>query len=70
MFRATSSMIKAELENIGTSTGAGKKEWSESVIRGILRNEKYCGDALMQKTYISDCISKKAIKNVGQLLKW
>ena len=60
-------MIKAELENKGTSTGAGKKEWSESVIRGILRNEKYCGDALMQKTYISDCISKKAIKNVGQL---
>ena len=34
---------------------------------GILTNEKYCGDVLLQKTYISDCISKKVIKNTGQL---
>lgn len=36
-------------------------------IRAILLNEKYCGDVLMQKTYVSDCISKKVIKNTGQL---
>lgn len=36
-------------------------------IRAILLNEKYCGDVLMQKTYVSDCISKKVVKNTGQL---
>ena len=30
-------------------------------------NEKYCGDVLMQKTYTQDCISKKQIRNMGQL---
>lgn len=33
----------------------------------ILSNEKYCGDVLLQKTYISDCISRKVIRNTGQL---
>lgn len=33
----------------------------------MLRNEKYCGDVLMQKTCTQDCISKKQIRNVGQL---
>ena len=49
------------------STAKGGTVWSESVIRGILKNEKYCGDVLMQKTYTQDCISKKQIRNVGQL---
>ena len=30
-------------------------------------NEKYCGDVLLQKTFISDCISRKVIRNTGQL---
>lgn len=30
-------------------------------------NEKYCGDALLQKTFIQDCISKKVVKDTGQL---
>ena len=42
-------------------------QWSISNIRGILTNEKYCGDVLMQKSYIADCISKKYVKNTGQL---
>lgn len=41
--------------------------WSLSTIESILKNEKYCGDVLLQKTFISDCISRKVIKNVGQL---
>lgn len=32
----------------------------------ILRNEKYCGDVLRQKTFTSDCISHKVIRNTGQ----
>ena len=44
-----------------------EKEWTMPAVRAILTNEKYCGDVLMQKTYISDCISKKVVKNTGQL---
>ena len=60
-------MIKCELERQGVPATQGGKSWSESVIRNILKNEKYCGDALMQKTFTQDCISKKQIRNVGQL---
>ena len=41
-----------------------------SHIRSILTNEKYCGDVLLQKTFIQDCISKKVIPNTGQLPKY
>ena len=60
-------MIKAELEQNKIPAASGGKTWSESAIRNILKNEKYCGDVLMQKTYVSDCISKKTIRNTGQL---
>ena len=60
-------MIKAELEAQGVPATQGGKSWSESVIRSILKNEKYCGDVLMQKTFSQDVISKKQIRNVGQL---
>ena len=36
------------------------------VIHNILTNEKYIGDALLQKTYVTDCISKKVKKNQGE----
>lgn len=42
-------------------------EWSITHIRSILQNEKYCGDVLMQKTFRQDFISRKTIKNTGQL---
>ena len=42
------------------------KEWSVTTIRNMLTNEKYCGDALLQKTFVEDCISKKVVKNTGQ----
>lgn len=44
-----------------------EKEWTMPAVRAILTSEKYCGDVLMQKTYVSDCISKKVVKNTGQL---
>lgn len=37
-----------------------------AVIHNILTNEKYMGDALLQKTYITDCITKKVKKNMGE----
>lgn len=60
-------MIKEWLEREGTINVSGGTAWSISVIRGILSNEKYCGDVLQQKTFTSDCIERKAIRNTGQL---
>lgn len=40
--------------------------WTLNRIRGILENEKYCGDVLCQKTFRQDFISRKTIKNTGQ----
>lgn len=62
--------IKETLENTGTLTAEGKSTWTISCLKSILTNEKYCGDALLQKTFILDCISKKVIKNTGQLTKY
>jgi len=63
-------MIKNELEHQGITATRGGKVWSESVIRGILKNEKYCGDVLRQKTFTQDCISHKKVRNIGQLPKY
>jgi len=57
--------IKEELEADGVAPAVGIKAWSAQVIQNILKNEKYCGDALLQKTYITDCISKKVKENNG-----
>ena len=57
--------IQKELETDGVPTAEAVKAWSRQVIRNILTNEKYIGDALLQKTYIADCISKKVVKNLG-----
>lgn len=58
--------IKDILENRDLLTPTGKKTWSESLVRSILQNEKYVGNALLQKTYTVDCISHKVVKNHGE----
>ena len=57
--------IASGLERDGILTGAGNPRWHTSTIAKILRNEKYMGDALLQKTYTVDYLSKKRIKNNG-----
>ena len=64
---ASLRMIKERLESEQIPNGAGNIHWTLSSIRSILANEKYCGDVLLQKTYVSDCISRKVIRNTGQL---
>lgn len=44
----------------------GKEVWSETTIRSILSNERYKGDAILNKTYIVDCLTKRVQKNKGQ----
>jgi len=59
--------IKQELESEEIKTVRGKVEWSTSTIRQMLSNERFKGDALLQKTFITDPISKKSRRNIGQL---
>lgn len=47
-------------------TPMGKTVWQPSVIQSMLSNVKYKGDALLGKTYIEDCISKKVRVNAGE----
>ena len=58
-------MIQHHLETDGILNGAGKERWHTSNINQILRNEKYIGDALLQKTYTVDFLTKKRVKNNG-----
>lgn len=56
--------------DFGRNIPAGVPRWQECMIYTILRNEKYTGDLLLQKSYISDHITKKKLINKGQLSKF
>ena len=45
---------------------AGKEKWYIQTVRSILSNEKYMGEALLQKTYTEDFLTKKPKKNNGE----
>jgi len=53
------------LEVDGILTAANKPRWRPETIKKILQNEKYIGDALLQKTYTVDFLSKKRVVNNG-----
>lgn len=48
----------------------GKAHWSRETIRKLLRNEKYVGDVLLQKTFVEDLFSGKQVKNKGEFEKF
>lgn len=53
------------LEADGIMTAAKKPKWRPETIKKMLQNEKYIGDALLQKTYTVDFLSKKRVVNNG-----
>ncbi|OIJ17334.1 hypothetical protein BKP37_02175 [Anaerobacillus alkalilacustris] len=57
--------IARELESEGPNWN-GKTKWYEGSIMNMLKNEKYKGDALLQKTYTVDYLTKKRVANTGQ----
>lgn len=57
--------IAMGLERDHIKTGGKRYKWHMSTVRGILSNEKYIGDALLQKTITTDFIEKTRIKNDG-----
>ncbi len=63
---ASIRIIKAELEAQGILAVSGGTQWSEQVIRNILASERYIGDVLLQKSFVSDPITKQKKKNRGE----
>lgn len=63
----TVRMIAEHLTGRGVPTPMGKTNWSVSTIMSILTNEKYKGDALLQKTYTADFLTKRIKKNHGEV---
>lgn len=59
--------IGRDLEKDSILTAAGKPKWRPETIKKILNNEKYIGDALLQKTITVDFLTKKRVKNEGHL---
>ncbi|WP_346726819.1 recombinase family protein [Congzhengia minquanensis] len=62
--------IASFLTEMDIPTPAGKAKWSVSTVRSILSNEKYKGDALLQKTYTVDYLTKEVRKNDGEVAQY
>ena len=63
----TPHTIAAELTKKGIKTPTGKDVWSAETVRRMLSNEKYKGDALLQKEFTVDFLQKKVKKNEGEV---
>ncbi len=63
----TTRTIARKLDEAGVPTPSGKTAWEAATIKAILKNEKYCGDVLAQKTFKDSVIGGKIQKNTGQL---
>jgi len=54
----------------GIKTARGSEKWYDSVVQNLLQNEKYIGDALLQKTYVADLFTHQSRKNNGEFTKY
>ncbi|MFI3255775.1 MAG: recombinase family protein, partial [Eubacteriales bacterium] len=61
--------IVALLNDEGNFSRSSKK-WTDSKVRAILEHERYCGDVILQKTFVADPISKTTKNNNGELPKY
>jgi DNA invertase Pin-like site-specific DNA recombinase len=64
----TPSGIASHLTFLNIKTPMGKStKWTKNTIESILRNEKYKGDALLQKKYTINYLNHTLVKNTGQI---
>src|SRR5690554_2328179 len=64
----TPTKIAKELKEKGVLTPSGKNSnWTKNNITSILTNEKYKGDALLQKTFTDNYLEQNIVKNTGQI---
>ena len=61
----SAAKISEYLQEKGIRTTTGKEKWHATVVMKMLRDEKYMGDALLQKTYTVDFMTKKKVINNG-----
>ena len=62
--------IAKKLTDEGIPSPSGKDKWNSKSISSILTNEKYKGDALLQKHYTVDYLSKKQKVNKGEVQQY
>ena len=55
------------LEDLGIPSPGGKEKWSKTTVTSILQNEKYKGDALLQKSFTVDFLEKRMKPNEGEV---
>lgn len=63
------TLAKTLTEN-GEPTCKGKTKWCASTIKNLMRNEKHMGDAILQKSFTGDFLTKQKVKNEGQLAQY
>lgn len=63
----TPTAIAKHLTAQGVPTPGGKERWQPAVVESILSNEKYKGDALLQKTFTTDFLTKRTKPNEGEV---
>jgi DNA invertase Pin-like site-specific DNA recombinase len=66
----STSRIASDLETDGLPAARGGAAWNAGTVRYMLQNEKYIGDAVLQKTYIDNVLTKQSKKNNGELPKY
>ena len=72
--------MRADGKSLGTISGwlhesripspTGKERWSRETISKLLKNEKYVGDVMLQKTFVKNLFSGKQVRNTGELDKY
>lgn len=53
--------------SVGKITVSTKRSWQSTTLMSMLENEKYKGDALLQKSYTVDFLTKKRTQNKGEI---
>ena len=61
------SYIARQLSASGIPSPSGKANWRPETVKSILTNEKYKGDAVLQKTFCTDFLTKKFKANEGEV---
>jgi site-specific DNA recombinase len=64
------AQVSAKLNEMKIPSPRGNSTWARETIRKILRNEKYTGSVILQKTYVEDYLTHKQIRNDGQKNKF
>ncbi|WP_294469538.1 recombinase family protein [uncultured Ruminococcus sp.] len=62
--------IAERLTEKGAARRNGSTVWNRDHVNAILKNEKYVGDAILQKYYTVDCLTHQSAKNNGQKPKY